>query len=106
MYKTLYFRKDDGSKAGRYFIFDTQAELLTSTLVLGDIAFAVDTKTFFVATSSNAWTQVGGGSPSTASNLVIDGGPSDATYLSDQFLDGGQANSTYISSQYVSGGAA
>jgi len=61
-YRTLYFRKEDGSKAARYFIFDTAAELLTSTLVVGDIAYTVDTKAYYIADSTTTWAFIDGSS--------------------------------------------
>jgi len=60
-YRTLYFRRDDGSKVGRYFIFDTAAELLTSTLIVGDIAYTVDTKAWYVADTPTSFTSFGAG---------------------------------------------
>lgn len=102
--KVLYFRKEDASKAGRYFVFDTEAELLSDTLIPGDFAFCIDTRNSFTAISATEWAQTGGGTVD--AGLLIDGGPSDATYLPGQFIDGGQANSLYTPSQQISGGSA
>ena len=57
-YRTLYFRREDGSKSTRYFIFDTAAELLTSTMTIGDLAYTVDTKKLYVADTTTTWVQI------------------------------------------------
>lgn len=57
-FRTLYFRKDDGSKSNRYFIFDTAAEMLTDTLIVGDLAYAIDVGKFYVAKSTTAWDEI------------------------------------------------
>lgn len=57
-YRTLYFRKDDGTKSNRYFIFDTAAEMLTSTLIVGDLAYAIDVAKFYVANSTTTWNEI------------------------------------------------
>jgi hypothetical protein len=59
-YRTCWFRRDDGSKLNRFFIFDTEAELLTQTLIIGDMGYCLDTQTFNVAISETSWKTVGG----------------------------------------------
>ena len=58
--KTLYFRRDDGSKLNRYFILDAYSEIPTDTLLVGDIAYAIDTDTFYIADTTSSWSEVGG----------------------------------------------
>lgn len=60
-YRSLYFRRDDGSKLNRYFIFDTEAELLDETLIIGDLAYTVDTDRHYYADSETTWKQIGFG---------------------------------------------
>src|SRR3990167_7509398 len=57
-YRSLNFRRDDNTKLNRYFIFDTAAELLTATLIIGDLAYAVDTKTFYIADTATTFSVV------------------------------------------------
>ena len=59
-YRTLYFRRDDGSKVNRYFIFDTEAEMLSESLIIGDLAWALDTSIYFIAISETSWEAIGG----------------------------------------------
>ena len=71
-YRTLYFRNDEGNRIGRYFIFDTAAELLTSTLIVGDLAYAVDTKVWYVADSASSFAPVNaGGAPGTVTSVSV-----------------------------------
>ena len=97
-YRTLYFRRDDGSKVNRYFIFDTAAELLSANLIIGDMAYTIDTEAYYIADSTTTWAVMGGSGGAllldqTTPQKVISGSPQfDAglTVSEDQwvYLDG------------------
>ena len=71
-YRTCYFRREDGTKLNRYFIFDTTAELLTSTLIVGDLAYAVDTGVFYVADSPTSFSSINSaGTPGTVTTVSV-----------------------------------
>lgn len=58
--RPLYFRREDGTKMSRFFVCDTDAEKPASTLLKGDLAYAIDTVTFYIATDSTTWVSIGG----------------------------------------------
>ena len=71
-YRTLYFRRDDGTKLNRFFIFDTAAELLSATLIVGDQAYTVDTKVFYLADSTTTWTPINNsGTPGSVTTVSV-----------------------------------
>ncbi len=66
-YRTLYFRNENGNKLNRYFIFETVAEMLDSTLIIGDLAYTIDNDSFYIADSDTTWSEVAGGAGAVAS---------------------------------------
>lgn len=79
-YRTLYFRKEDGSRSNRFFIFDTVAELLSADLLVGDQAYTVDTDSYYIADSTTTWSAIAGFDGAllldqTTPQVVINGAP-------------------------------
>jgi hypothetical protein len=88
-YRTLYFRRDDGSRINRYFIFDTVAELLTETMIIGDWGYTVDTKDFYIADTPTTWQLISGasGNPSVDAQYITLS--LDATLTNERVLTAG-----------------